>query len=364
MIPFVDLQAQYQKLKPEIDAALAEVLANSSFILGPQVAALENDFAAYCGAAHAAGVNSGTSALHLALLAAGVEPGDEVITTPMTFVATAAAICYIGAKPVFVDLDPKSYCIDPKNIEAAITNRTKVIMPVHLYGQPADMDPILEIAGRHGLSVIEDAAQAHGARYKGRRVGAIGKLGCFSFYPGKNLGAYGEGGIVITNDSEMVHTVKMLRDWGQEGKGNHVRLGYNYRLEGIQGAVVGVKLKHLEEWNRLRRAHAALYSELLADAACATPEVMDYAEHVFHVYAVRVQQREEVMQGLQQNDIACGVHYPKPVHLQPAFAYLGYHAGDFPHAEKAASEVLSLPMFPELTSEQIETVCSALKKAL
>ncbi len=364
MIPFVDLKTQYQTLKPEIDRALSEVLDNASFILGPQVASLERDFAAYCGTAHAAGVNSGTSALHLALLAVGVGPGDEVITTPMTFVATAAAICYLKAKPVLVDIDPRSYCIDPERIEAAITPRTKVVLPVHLYGQPADMDPILAIADRHGLVVIEDAAQAHGARYRGRRVGGLGRMGCFSFYPGKNLGAYGEGGMVVTDDPELDRAVKMLRDWGQEGKGNHTRLGYNYRLDGMQGAVVGVKLKYLDEWNRLRRTHAALYSQLLSDAPCVTPEVMPYAEHVFHLYVVRVPERERVMRALSAENVSCGVHYPKPVHLQPAFAHLGYQAGDFPHAEKAAAEVLSLPMFPELSEEQIETVCAVLKRAL
>jgi dTDP-4-amino-4,6-dideoxygalactose transaminase len=247
VIPFVDLKAQYRSIKAEVDAAVLDVLENSSFVLGKHVAAFEEEFAAYCGGAHAAGVNSGTSALHLAMLAAGVGPGDEVITTAMTFVATVAAIGYTGARPVFVDADPVSYTIDPARIEAAITERTKAIVPVHLYGQPADLDPILEIARRHNLIVIEDAAQAHGAEYKGRRVGSIGDLGCFSFYPGKNLGAYGEGGAVVTNNPEYNRIIRMYRDWGAEKRYHHVLKGYNYRLEGIQGAILGVKLRYLEQ---------------------------------------------------------------------------------------------------------------------
>ena len=260
MIPLVDLKAQYHAIKAEIDAAITGVLESSQFVLGTEVQAFEEAFAAYCGGKYAVAVNSGTSALHLSLLAAGVGPQDEVITSPFTFVATVAAIRYTGAKPVFVDIDPRSFTLDPAHIKAAITPRTKVILPVHLYGQPADMDPILEVARRQNLVVIEDAAQAHGAEYHGRRVGSMGEIGCFSFYPGKNLGAYGEGGAVVTNSSEYARTIRMLRDWGQEKRYHHVLRGYNYRMEGIQGAVLRVKLRHLPAWTEARREHAAAYT--------------------------------------------------------------------------------------------------------
>ena len=361
MIPFVDLKAQYHSIKPEIDAAIARVLESSQFVLGKEVAAFEEGFAAYCGASNAIGVNSGTSALHLALLAAGIGPGDEVITISFTFVATVAAIWYTGAKPIFVDIDPRSFTMDVSQIEAAITERTKAILPVHLYGQPADMDPIIEIARRHGLLVIEDAAQAHGAEYKGKRVGGIGDLGCFSFYPGKNLGAYGEGGMVTTNNPEYNRTVRMLRDWGAEKKYQHVLKGYNYRLEGLQGAILGVKLRYIEDWTQKRREHAAQYNQLLGAAGIRTPEEMPYARHVYHVYAIRTSEREAVQQALQAQGIQSGIHYPIPVHLLPAYADLGYQAGDFPHTEAAANEVLSLPMFAELSAEQIEQVSEALR---
>jgi dTDP-4-amino-4,6-dideoxygalactose transaminase len=291
-------------------------------------------------------VNSGTSALHRALLAAGIGPGDEVITVPFTFVATTATIGYTGAKPVFVDIDPVSFTIDASRIEAAITARTKAIVPVHLYGQAADLDPILEVARRNNLIVIEDAAQAHGAEYKGRRAGSIGDLGCFSFYPGKNLGAYGEGGAVVTNNPEFVRTIRMLRDWGAEKKYQHVLKGFNYRLEGIQGAILRVKLRHLEAWTEARRAHAERYSELLAGSGVRTPQAMAYARHVYHVYAVRSKQRESLQKELQVCEVQTGIHYPIPVHLLPAYSGLGHHRGDFPHSEQAADEVLSLPMFP------------------
>jgi dTDP-4-amino-4,6-dideoxygalactose transaminase len=291
MIPFVDLKAQYRSIKPEIDEAVARVLESGHFALGPEVAAFEEEFAAYCQAKHAIGVNSGTSALHLALLAAGIGPGDEVITVPHTFVATVAAIHYTGARTVFVDIDPRSFTMDPALIEAAITPRTKAILPVHLYGQMADMDSILEIARKHKLLVIEDAAQAHGAEYRGRRAGSLGDLGCFSFYPGKNLGAYGEGGMVVTNNPEYTRTVRMLRDWGAETKYEHMLKGYNYRLEGMQGAILRVKLRHLEAWTEARRAHATFYDELLTGSGVKTPEAMPYARHVYHIYAVRTAQR-------------------------------------------------------------------------
>ncbi len=362
MIPFVDLKAQYRAIKPEVDAAIASVLETCEFTLGSEVAAFENEFAAYCHAEHGIGVNSGTSALHLALLAAGVGPGDEVITVPFTFIATVSAIAYTGARPVFVDVDPSTLTMDPGAVEAAITPRTKAIIPVHLYGRPADMDPIVAIARRHGIVVIEDAAQAHGAEYKGRRAGSLGDMACFSFYPGKNLGAYGEGGIVVTDSPEYTRTLRMLRDWGAEKKYQHVLKGYNYRMEGIQGAVLRVKLRHLEDWTEARRAAAARYDELLIDGGVETLPPATAMRHVYHIYAVRTGSRQEWQDALQRDGIHTGVHYPIPVHLQPAFADLGYRAGRFPASEHAAREVLSLPMFPELTAAQCETVCGAVRR--
>lgn len=360
MIPFVDLKAQYASIKDEVNAAIQNVLETCQFTLGSEVEAFEQEFASYCGSQYGIGVNTGTSALHLALLAAGVGSGDEVITVPFTFVATVAAIHYTGAKTVFVDIDPQTFTMDVKAIESAITQRTKAIIPVHLYGQPADMDPILEIAKRHNLVVIEDAAQAHGAEYKGKRVGGLGDMGCFSFYPGKNLGAYGEGGMVVTNNTEYTRTIRMLRDWGAEKKYHHVLKGYNYRLEGIQGAVLRVKLKYLEEWTEARRAVAAYYNQLLTGLGVATPKEMAYARHVYHVYAIRAKQRNEWQQSLLSKGVQTGIHYPIPVHLLPAYADLGYMVGDFPHSERVANEVLSLPMFAELTRKQCEEVCEAI----
>jgi dTDP-4-amino-4,6-dideoxygalactose transaminase len=361
MIPYVDLKAQYRSIKPEIDAAIAHVLENAQFILGPAVAAFEKEFAQYTGAAAAIGLNSGTSALHLALLAAGIGPGDEVITVPFTFVATVAAIGYCGAKPVFVDIDPVSFTMDAAQIEAAITTRTKAIVPVHLYGQPADMDPIMEIARRHNLIVIEDAAQAHGAEYKGRRVGSIGDMGCFSFYPGKNLGAYGEGGAVVTGNPAYERTIRMLRDWGADKKYIHQLKGYNYRMEGIQGAVLGVKLKHLDTWTRARRRVAHRYHELLANTPLQLPREADYAESAYHLYVVRHPRREELKKHLEANKVGCALHYPVSLHLQKCYADLGHKPGDFPVAERAARECLSLPIYPEMTDEQIQRVAAVVK---
>ena len=359
MIPFVDLKSQYLSIKEEIDTAVFQVLQSTQFILGNEVAALEEEFASYCSADHGIAVNTGTSALHLALLAAGIGAGDEVITVPFTFVATVAAIGYTGATPVFVDVDPVSYTIDVTQIENAITDRTKAILPVHLYGQPADMEPIMEIARRHGLVVIEDAAQAHRAEYKGQRVGSIGDLGCFSFYPGKNLGAYGEGGMVVTSNPDYNQTIRTLRDWGQERRYHHVMKGYNYRMDGLQGAILRVKLRHLDAWTEARRTHAAQYDTLLADSGVKTPTVMPYSHHVYHVYAVRSPQRDVLQQKLSDRGIQTGIHYPIPVHLQPAYADLGYKPGDFPRSELAAGEVLSLPMYPELVQEQIKQISAA-----
>jgi dTDP-4-amino-4,6-dideoxygalactose transaminase len=362
VIPFVDLKAQYGAIKDEVIPAIQEILETCQFTLGSKVAAFEEAFAAYCGTRYGIAVNSGTSALHLALLAAGVGPGDEVITVPFTFVATVAAIDYTGARPVFVDIDPRSFTMDVGAIEAAITPRTKAILPVHLYGQPADMAPILEIAKRKGLLVIEDAAQAHGAEYAGRRTGGIGDMGCFSFYPGKNLGAYGEGGMVTTNDEGYARILRMLRDWGAERKYEHVLKGFNYRMEGIQGAVLGVKLRYLEAWTEGRRRAAAHYDRLLHGSSVATPEVMPYARHVYHIYAIRCPDRSGWQRALDEREIRTGIHYPHPVHLLPAYENLGYRRGQFPHAERAAAEVLSLPMFPELTQAQCEEVAAAVKE--
>lgn len=361
MIPFVDLKTQYLSIKPEIDAAVLGVLESTQFVLGSAVASFEKAFASYCSTEHAIGVNSGTSALHLALLAVGVERGDEVITTPFTFVATVSAIDYIGAKPVFVDIDPVSLTLDPSKIDAAITPRTKAILPVHLHGRPADMDPILAVARRHRIPVIEDAAQAHGAEYKGRRAGSIGELGCFSFYPGKNLGAYGEGGAVTTNNAEYARTLRMLRDWGSERRYHHDLKGFNYRMEGIQGAVLGVKMRYIESWTEARRSHAALYDSLLAGSAYHPPRSGADYRSVYHVYGIRHPKRDALQAYLTQRGIATGIHYPIPVHLQRCFSELGHQPGDFPHAERAALETLSLPMFPELASSQVEQVVGALR---
>jgi len=361
MVPFVDLRTQYLSIKAEIDAAVLNVFDSTQFVLGKEVAAFEELFAAYTQTRYVMGVNTGTSALHLSLLAAGIGKGDEVITTPFTFIATVSAIDYTGATPVFVDIDPVSFTIDPAKIEAAITPRTKAILPVHLYGQPADMDPIIEIAKRHGLVVIEDAAQAHGAEYKGRRVGSIGDLGCFSFYPGKNLGAYGEGGAVTTNNPEFARTIRMLRDWGAERRYYHDLKGYNYRLEGVQGAVLKVKMKYIEGWTEARRTVAARYDAALADSGIPTPHAAPDRRHVYHIYAIRDAQRDALQTYLQNQGVSTGIHYPIPVHLQGAFAELGHKDGDFPHSEAAAREVLSLPMYPELPPDQQEIVIAALK---
>lgn len=359
MIPFVDLKAQYRSIKDEIDAAMARVLESGQFVSGREVAAFEEEFAAYCGTRYAVALNSGTSALHLALLAAGIGPGDEVITVPFTFVATVAAIGYTGARPVFVDIDPRSYTIDVSQIEGAISERTKAILPVHLYGQPADLDPILTIAMRYGLLVIEDAAQAHGAQYKSRRVGGIGNLGCFSFYPSKNMGAYGEGGIIVTSNAEYARAIRMLRDWGQERPYHHVLKGYNYRMEELQAAILRVKLSHLETWTEARRTHAARYDRLLAGSVVQVPSRMPYSRHTYHIYAVRMPERDAMRQALHAEGIQTGIHYPIPVHLQDAYADLNYRFGDFPYSEQAADEVLSLPIYVELSETQIETVSAA-----
>ena len=361
MIPFVDLKAQYRSIKDDVNAAIQGVLESCQFTLGSEVAAFEEEFADYSSSKHGIAVNTGTSALHLALLACEVGPGDEVITVPFTFVASVAAIHYTGARTVFVDIDPRTFTMDPAAIEAAITPRTKAIIPVHLYGQMADMDPILAIARKHGLAVIEDACQAHGAEYRGKRAGGLGVVGCFSFYPGKNLGAYGEAGMAVTDDPKLDRTMRMLRDWGAERKYEHVLKGYNYRMEGIQGAVLRVKLRHLEAWTEARRSAAAHYDRLFAGSGVQTPYAAPLNRHVYHIYAVRSNNRAGWQQALQAQGIGTGIHYPIPVHLLPAYADLNYHPGDFPHSEIASQQTLSLPMFPELTEAQIATVVGAVK---
>jgi dTDP-4-amino-4,6-dideoxygalactose transaminase len=364
-VPFLDLKTHHAPLLEEFDAAIREVIDSSAFAGGPFVAQFEEDFAAFCKSRHAIGVGNGTDALWLALLATGVGPGDEVITVPTTFLATAEAITYAGAKPVFVDVDPKTYTMDPAGLEEAVTARTKAIMPVHIFGQTADMDPICAFARDRGLFVIEDAAQAHGALYKGKEVGALGDAACVSFYPGKNLGALGEAGAVVTNHSEIRDKVRVLRDHGQTRKYHHTMVGWNGRMDGIQGAVLSIKLRHLEKWNELRRSHAAYYDAGFAGIEeIVTPFVRPDSKSVYHVYAVRVQNRDEVIRFLAERGIGSGVHYPIPVHLQEAYAHLGHGIGDFPVAERCATEFLSLPMFPELSIEQLARVVQGVKEAV
>jgi len=359
MILLNDIPAQYAELRAEIDAAVARVLDTSQFILGAEVAALEKEFAEYCRAAHGVGVNSGTSALHLALLAAGIGAGDEVITVPYTFFATVAAIDYAGARAVFVDIDPRTFNIDPAAIESRITPRTRAILLVHLYGQPAAMDAILDIAHRHNLVVIEDAAQAHGAEYKGRRVGGIGDIGCFSFYPTKNLGAAGEAGMVVTNNPDYARKVRLLRDWGQEQKYRPVMKGYNYRLEGMQAAILRVKLRKLEDWNEARRAIARQYDRLLTACDLLLPQVDPHVRHVYHLYTIRTRERARVQAELTAAGIQSAVHYPAPIHLLPAYDDPRYGPGDFPVAEECARTALCIPLHPYLKAAEIERVAAA-----
>lgn len=359
-VPFVDLKQQYASIKSEVDAAIARVIENTSFILGPEVRAFEAAFAEYVGARECIAVNNGTAALQLALMAAGIGASDEVIIPSFTFFATAEAVSVLGAMPVFVDVDPVSYTVTAAAIERAITPRTRALIPVHLYGQTADLDPILELAKKHDLHVIEDAAQAHGAEYKNKRVGARGSAGCFSFYPSKNLGAYGEAGAVVTNDEELAKRLRLLRDHGSTSKYAHAIVGYNFRMEEIQAAVLNVKLSHLDDWNDARRARAATYNASLSSAGLVLPEEMDYARHVYHVYAVQTANRDELQKRLTAAGVQTGVHYPIPIHLQPAYASLGYQLGELPVTEKLAERVLSLPMFPELSDQQIGRVAEVL----
>jgi len=353
-VPFIDLGAQYESIKAEIHDAIGQVLRSTAFAGGPFVSRFEENFARFCGTNHAVGVGNGTDALWFSLLAAGVGPGDEVITVPNTFIATAEAISFCGAKPVFVDVDEKTCTMDPARIEKAFTPKTKAIIPVHLYGQTADMDPILALAKNRKIPVIEDACQAHGSAYKGRPAGSLGLAGCFSFYPGKNLGAYGEAGAVVTNDADTAQKIRIMRDHGQARKYDHRVIGWNGRMDGIQGAVLDVKLRHLDAWNEGRRKNGRRYTELLKKLSAVTPphEAL-WSTHVYHIYAIRVKERDLLIEKLNEMGISCGIHYPVPIHLQKAYENLGLRRGAYPVAEKIADELVSLPMFPELREDQI-----------
>ena len=367
-IPLVDLKAQYLSIKDEIQAAIDGIITKTAFCLGEGVEGFEDEFSKYCGCRYAIGTSSGTSALHLALLACGIGKGDEVITVPNTFIATAEAISHTGATPVFVDIDANTYNMDVSRIEAAITERTKAIIPVHLYGQTADMTPILGMASRGNLTVIEDACQAHGAQYcmeSGRKwvkAGTMGHIGCFSFYPAKNLGAYGEAGAVVTNDDRLYETIRMLRDHGQSKRYHHSMVGFNYRMDGIQGAILRAKLNHLDEWNRNRRENAQAYNELLKEANVVTPFEADFAMHVYHLYVIRVDNRDVLRGYLSEKGISTGLHYPVPIHLQETYRCLGYKQRSFPITESYAGQILSLPIYPELMENEIEYITHYVKK--
>lgn len=363
-VPFLDLKAQYAGLRAEILQALQEVADGTNYVLGPRVAGFEEDFASYVGSGHCVGVNSGTSALHLALICAGVRPGDEVITVPMTFVATSWAISYVGATPVFVDVDPDTFTMDVRQVEGRITGRTRAILPVHLYGQPADLGPLLEIGRRHGIPVVEDAAQAHGARYRGRAAGTMGLCGCFSFYPGKNLGAFGEAGAVVTDDPDVAARLRTLRDHAQGRRYHHGEIGFNYRMEAFQGAVLGIKLRSLEGWTEARRRQADRYLARLAGLPLTLPAEAAGRRHVWHLFVAMHPERERIRLALEERGIQTGLHYPIPVHLQGAYEHLGHRAGDFPISERVARECFSLPIFPEMTDGQQDRVIEALSQIL
>ena len=364
-IPFVDLKTQAETLGPAYGSLLESIVARAAYTMGPELAQFEEEFASYCGSAYAVGVSSGTDALKLAYLAAGVRPGDEVILPVNTFIATAEAVSHIGARPVFVDCLPETANIDPALIESAITERTGAIVPVHLYGQPADMDAIREIAARHGIPVIEDACQAHGAEYHGQRAGCLGRAAAFSFYPGKNLGALGDGGAVVTNDPDVAASVRLLLNHGQEDKYTHRVIGYCDRLHNLQAAFLLAKLPHLDEWNRQRALSAERYDALLDGVDDVTRlTTIDDVKHVHHLYVVLVEERDRVRQALADAGIETGIHYPVPLHMTPAYAPLGYRAGDFPVAERNAEHCLSLPMHPHLSSIQVQYVAEHLARAV
>lgn len=360
-VPFVDLKAQYRSIQGEIDAAIREVVESAAFVLGPAVEHFEREFADYLGVEEVVGVSNGTVALQLTMLALGIGPGHDVIVPAHTFIATAEAVSHVGARPVFVDVHRDTANLDASLLPRAVTPNTRAIIPVHLYGQPADLEPILRFAAERGLAVIEDACQAHGAHYRGRRVGSFGRAGCFSFYPGKNLGAYGEGGAIATNDHELATRLRRLRDHGQTERYHHAEVGYNARLEGIQGAVLGVKLRYLDRWNLKRRAHAEIYREDLARSSVTLPAEAESCESVYHLFVVRSERRDELRRHLASREIQTGLHYPIPVHLQDAYAALGHREGDFPEAEAWARECLSLPMYAELTKAHLNEVIQGVK---
>jgi dTDP-4-amino-4,6-dideoxygalactose transaminase len=363
-VPFLDLQAQFAGLADEMRRALVEVAESGTYVLGPKVAAFEKAFAAYLGVRHCVAVNSGTSALHLALLAAGVGPGDEVLTVPMTFIATSWAVSYAGATPVYADVDPETYVMDVAQVERRITPRTRALLPVHLYGQPADLGPLLDVSRKHGIPLIEDAAQAHGARYQGKMAGGFGVSGCFSFYPGKNLGGYGEGGAVVTDDDAAAARFRSLRDHAQQQRYHHEEIGFNYRMDALQGAVLGIKLRHVEAWTEARRRLAARYERLLEGLPLVLPREAPGRRHVRHLYVVLVKERDRVRKGLEERGIPTGLHYPIPLHLQKAYRHLGYAEGDFPVAERVGRECLTLPLFPEMTDAQQDAVVEAITDVL
>src|SRR5215469_10208079 len=359
-IPYLDLRAQYRPLRSEVLSALEEVCESTSFAQGRAASEFEAKFAAYCGVDHCVSLNSGTSALHLALRCLDVGPGDEVVTVSMTFIATAWAITYVGATPVFVDIDSLRRTLNPDNLKAAITSRTKAIIPVHLYGMPAEMDRIMAIAERHGIPVIEDAAQAHGAKYRNKRVGQFGQIACFSFYPSKNLGAYGEGGALVTNEASIAQRARSLRDHAQSQKYLHDEIGYNYRMDTFQGAVLAIKLKHLDEWNTARNDCARLYTELLKGSSYTLPGHISDSMCVWHCYVIETPERDRVRSALQDVGIQSGIHYPVPIHLQKPYLHLGYRTGDLPVTEALCEHCLSLPIYPELSKEKIYRIASAL----
>jgi dTDP-4-amino-4,6-dideoxygalactose transaminase len=363
-VPFLDLKAQYRVIRQEVLDALRDVADSTVFVLGAKVAAFENAFARYTGVKHCIAVNSGTSALHLALLGAGVGSGDEVLTVPMTFVATSWAISYVGARPVFVDVDPQTYTMSVEQVEEAITPRTKAILPVHLYGQPADLEPLARIARKRGVALIEDAAQAHGAQYGAQPIGSWGQSGCFSFYPGKNLGAYGEGGAVVTNDDALARRFRALRDHAQSQRYHHDEIGFNYRMDAFQGAILSIKLGHLEAWTERRRALADRYRAMLDDLPLQLPGEGAGRRHVWHLFVVLHPERDRLRADLERDGIHTGLHYPVPLHLQKAYSHLGYPPGSFPVSERVARECLSLPLYPELTHQQQDAVVASLRRAL
>ena len=364
-VPFVELKTQNRAMWAELKDTIRDVVSEAQFILGPHVQGFEQSFAEFCGAKHCVGLNNGTTALHMALLAFDIGPDDEVITTPHSWISTSWGIAYTGATPVFVDIDRNSYNLDPKLVEAAITPRTRAVLPVHLYGQSADMTALRTICQRHNLVLIEDAAQAHGAQHAGRTVGSIGDAGCFSFYPGKNLGAFGEAGAVTTNSDQIAARIRCLRDHAQNGRHNHVEIGFNTRMEGLQGAVLDAKLKHLPTWTEQRRNHATYYLDQLKDVPGLTlPHVADPLSHVWHLFVILINERDQFRAELEKKGVATGVHYPTPIPYQPAFKHLGYHQGQFPVTEDVMSRCVSLPMFPELTTEQREYVVAMIRDVL